>query len=56
MEAAIPFDELGPLAPKAGAAWGLGVLRTVPAVGWQSWTTPAGDKVRPETFGYLKFD
>ena len=56
IEAAIPFDELGPFTPGAGAAWGLGVVRTVPAVGWQTWTEPAGDKPRPETFGYLKFD
>ncbi|HTI51599.1 MAG TPA: YCF48-related protein [Planctomycetaceae bacterium] len=56
LEAAIPFSELSSRPPVRGAAWGVGVVRTIPAVGWQSWTQPAGDKPRPETFGLVRFD
>lgn len=56
VEAAIPFEELAPQSPTAGRAWGLGVVRTVPAVGRQSWTRPAGEDPRPETFGLMKFE
>jgi photosystem II stability/assembly factor-like uncharacterized protein len=56
LEAAIPFAELAPNPPIRGAAWGVGVVRTIPAVGWQSWTSPTGDKPRPETFGLVRFD
>ncbi len=56
LEAAIPFAELTPRPPEAGAAWGVAVIRTIPAVGWQSWTQPAGEKPRPETFGLVRFD
>lgn len=55
-EAAIPFAELVPRPPETGAAWGIAVVRTIPAVGWQSWTQPVGEKLRPETFGLVRFD
>src|SRR5262249_55087484 len=38
LEAAIPFSELAPRPPGRGAAWGVGVVRSIPAVGWESWT------------------
>lgn len=56
LEAAIPFAELTPRPPEAGSAWGVAVVRTIPAVGWQSWTQPVGEKLRPETFGLVRFD
>jgi hypothetical protein len=56
VEAAIPFSELTFRPPATGDAWSVGVTRTIPAVGWQSWTEPAGDKPRPETFGLVRFD
>jgi photosystem II stability/assembly factor-like uncharacterized protein len=56
LEAAIPFAELSSHPPARGAAWGVGVVRTIPAVGWQGWTSPTGEKPRPETFGLVRFD
>jgi hypothetical protein len=55
VEAAIPFEELGGQSPAEKQAWALGVQRTVPGVGFQSWTTPAATTVVPEGFGYLIF-
>ncbi|MGQ0633355.1 MAG: YCF48-related protein [Planctomycetaceae bacterium] len=55
-EAAIPFEELGPLPPNRTTAWGLGLVRTIPAVGWEGWTQPCSGAPRPETFGLLRFD
>lgn len=56
LEAAIPFGEIVPQAPQRGTAWGVGLVRTTPAVGRQSWTQPAGEHPRPETFGLVRFD
>ena len=36
--------------------WALGVQRTVPGMGFQSWTTPAATAVMPEGFGWLGFE
>ena len=55
-EAAIPLSELVATAPKAGDAWAIGVQRTVPAVGFQSWSRPAAVEPIPKGFGYLKFE
>ena len=41
---------------KARDVWALGVQRTVPGVGFQSWSTPASTEVKPEGFGYLIFE
>ena len=41
--------------PAAETVWAIGVQRTVPGVGFQSWTTPAAATVVPEGFGYLIF-
>jgi len=55
-EAAIPLKELVPHAPRRGTTWGVGVIRTVPAVGVQSWTHPVDHPPRPESFGLLRFE
>ncbi|HUY33452.1 MAG TPA: YCF48-related protein [Pirellulales bacterium] len=55
-EAAISFNELGGQPPAAKQVWALGVQRTVPGVGFQSWTTPAATSVVPEGFGYMLFE
>ncbi|MFN0055340.1 MAG: YCF48-related protein [Planctomycetales bacterium] len=56
LEVAIPFEELGPAPPESGTAWGVGIIRTMPAVGQQSWTQPTSLTVSPETFGLIRFD
>ena len=55
-EAAIPLKELGPTRPRRGGVWSIGVVRTVPAIGVQSWTHPIRKTPRAETFGLLRFD
>lgn len=55
-EAAIPWSELVPRPPVRNNAWALGVVRTMPAVGLQSWTHPSGAIPRPESFGLLRFE
>ncbi|HVC96656.1 MAG TPA: YCF48-related protein [Pirellulales bacterium] len=54
-EAAISFGELGGQ-PPSKQVWAFGVQRTVPGVGFQSWTTPAATSIVPEGFGYLMFE
>ena len=54
-EAAIPLGQLTSRRPAAETVWAIGVQRTVPGVGFQSWTTPAAATVVPEGFGYLIF-
>jgi hypothetical protein len=56
IEAAIPMKELAPQPPGFNTVWGVGIVRTLPAVGVQSWTQPAGTAPRPESFGLVKFD
>jgi hypothetical protein len=56
VEAAIPLDELTPLAPLRGSAWALGITRIVPAVAVESWISPARATPRPEESGLLVFD
>jgi len=57
IEAAIPLEELVPRPPTRGETWSVGIQRTIPGVGFQSWTQPAGPdpRIRPEGFGYLRF-
>jgi len=55
-EAAIPLDQIVPETPRPGTAWGVGLVRTMPALGVQAWTHPAGDPQAPETFGLLRFE
>ena len=54
IEAAVPWDQLG-APPTAHSAWGLGVQRIIPGVGFQSWNAPASLEGLPEGFGYLVF-
>ncbi len=54
-EAAIAWSELTGEPPTAKKTWAIGVQRTVPGVGFQSWTTPASTEIMPEGLGYLMF-
>ena len=56
IEVAIPMTELVPGPPVKKGVWAVGIVRTMPAVGLQSWTHPAGSRPRPESFGLLRFD
>ena len=56
VEVAIPFQEIGPRPPERDTVWSVGIVRTIPAVGVQSWTHPAASNPRPETFGFVRFD
>jgi len=56
IEVAIPWSELGPRPPLRNDVWNVGIVRTIPAVGLQSWTHPAAEKPRPEVFGLIRFD
>ena len=65
-EAAIPWRELGTekatgrsgrnLDPLSKPVWAIGIQRTVPGVGFQSWSTPASTRVMPEGFGFLMIE
>jgi photosystem II stability/assembly factor-like uncharacterized protein len=55
-EAAIPLHALDARPPAAKQVWALGIQRTVPGVGFQSWTTPAATSPVPQGFGYLRFE
>ncbi len=56
IEIAIPWDQLVRNSPRSGNLWALGLQRTVPGVGFQSWTNPACTDIAPQGFGLLKFD
>lgn len=56
IEAAIPVSQLSAGKIKSGEVWGLGLQRTVPGKSFHSWTAPASPEVRPEGFGYLRFE
>jgi hypothetical protein len=56
IEAAIPITELTPGRPRRGDAWGLGLVRTVPAIAAESWPASASSTPRMETFGLLRFE
>ncbi len=55
-EVAIPFDQLIAQAPGVRDVWAVGLQRTLPDVGLQSWTRPASVDIMPEGFGYLRFE
>ena len=55
-EAAIPLEQLTGRFPNSRAVWAVGIQRTIPGVGFQSWNTPASTSVQPEGFGYLAFE
>ncbi len=54
-EAAIPWVELVAASPPPDATWAVGLQRTIPTVGFQSWSTPAAVSVQPEGFGLMIF-
>lgn len=54
IEAAIPLEELTPLSSLAGQVWSIGIVRTMPTVGVESWTHPSGATPRPATFGLVR--
>jgi hypothetical protein len=56
VEAAIPLQELTPESPGRGDAWAVGLQRTIPGVGFQSWSQPASPVVKPQGFGLLLFE
>lgn len=56
IEAALPWSAVAAQPPTSQTAWSVGLQRTVPGVGFQSWNTPAAVTVRPEGFGLLLFD
>jgi photosystem II stability/assembly factor-like uncharacterized protein len=56
VEVAIPLRELVPGPPRKQSMWALGIVRTMPALGTQSWMHPASTRPRPESFGRLRFD
>jgi hypothetical protein len=55
-EAAMSLDQLTGQYPKSRSVWAVGLQRTIPGVGFQTWSTPASVNVIPEGFGYLIFD
>jgi hypothetical protein len=56
VEAAIPLAEFAELPIESAEAWGLGLQRIVPGVGFQSWSQPADASGRAEGFGLLLLD
>ncbi len=55
-EAAIPLDQITGHYPVARDAWAIGIQRSVPSVGFQSWSQPAAIEIVPEGFGILIFE
>lgn len=55
VEAAIPLSELITEPIHSGTAWAVGLQRTVPRVGFQSWTQPASVEITQQGFGILLF-
>ena len=53
IEAAIPLAELTRQPPQPRDIWAVGIQRTVPGVGFQSWTQPAAIRPRPQGFGHV---
>jgi photosystem II stability/assembly factor-like uncharacterized protein len=41
---------------RAREVWAVGIQRTVPGIGFQSWNTPASTTTIPEGFGYLMLE
>jgi photosystem II stability/assembly factor-like uncharacterized protein len=55
-EAAIPLSQLVGRRIAPGTVWAIGVQRTAPGAGFQSWTTPAATQIVPEGFGHMVFE
>jgi photosystem II stability/assembly factor-like uncharacterized protein len=56
VEAAIPLNELAVEPPGPRSAWAVSVKRTIPGVGYQSWTGSARANDSPDQFGVLIFE
>jgi hypothetical protein len=56
LEAAINWAELCPEPPTPGTVMALGVTRTMPAVGRQSWVWPPSEPVAAESMGLLMLE
>jgi photosystem II stability/assembly factor-like uncharacterized protein len=56
IEAAVPLGELVVEPPGTKDVWAVGVRRTIPRVGCQSWSGNAADADSPEQFGFLIFE
>ena len=56
IEAAIPLIELTERPPQARDVWALGLRRTIPGKGYQSWAGPANAADLPDQLGLLIFD
>jgi photosystem II stability/assembly factor-like uncharacterized protein len=55
-EIAIPWSELTPKRPQAGATWSLGLVRTAPAAGTQHWSRPSPPDSGKPSLGLLRFE
>jgi hypothetical protein len=55
-EAAIPLAELAAKPPQVRDVWAIGIQRSIPGLGLQSFTSPAAVRPRPEAFGLLIFE
>ena len=56
LELAIPWSEMVPRRPPAGSHWGLRLVRTMPAVGWQGWGGGVDQRGAPTVgAGFLSF-
>ena len=58
VEAAIPWSQLTDHPPTAELrqAWGVNIQRTIPGIGFQSWSAPAAIAIRPDGMGILTFE
>jgi hypothetical protein len=56
IEAAINWTELCPQPPLPGTVMALGVTRTMPAVGRQSWVWPGSEPIAAESMGLLMLE
>ena len=55
-ELAIPWSEMVPRRPSTGSHWGLRLVRTMPAVGWQGWGGEVDQRGAPTVgAGFLSF-
>lgn len=56
IEAAVPLSALVAQPPAPKDVWAIGVRRTIPQVGYQSWSGDGSDPESPEQFGFLIFE
>jgi hypothetical protein len=56
IEAAVPLAELVAQPPAANDVWAIALRRTIPRVGFESWTGDFSDTDSPDEFGILIFE